>query len=165
MNCKPTVLLPLGPALIASLLLAAGCATDAGHAGGIDSLHVFSVPVALDLDGSPGPDSFGLTLYASAAAIPRGVLITTGRIEILMYDGALPPGGNTNATPVRVWTFTAADLKNRGIKSSLGIGYRFTPRWGDTPPTESRITVVAPFVSARQTSVQSAPTTIAVSAK
>ena len=165
MSCKPALVLPLGAALIGSLLFGAGCATDAGGGRGIDSLHLFSVPVALDLDGLAGPDGFSVTLYASAATQARGIHITRGAMEILMFDGALESAVKTNAAPRRVWTFTPAELKKFAIKTSLGTGYRFTPRWGDTPPLASRVTIVARLVSPRQPSVQSAPTTIAVTAK
>lgn len=164
MSCKPSVLLALGGAWIAILLLVAGCATDAGRTRGIDSLHVFTVPVALDLDGTPGPDAFGLTLYASAASAARGVPLTTGRIEIQMYDGALPPGGSAGAVPLRVWSFAAADLKKLGVKTSLGTGYRFTLRWNETPPRQDRITLVARHVPARGAAIQSMPTIIVIPA-
>jgi hypothetical protein len=159
------MVLPLGVAVIASLLFGAGCATDASRTGGIDSLHLFSVPVAIDLDSSPGPDGFGVTLYASAATKAKGLPVTKGAMEILMFDGALERGAKTNAVPRRVWTFTPADLKKLAIRTSLGTGYRLTPRWGDTPPKENRVTIVARLVSPRLTSIHSAPTTIAVSVK
>jgi hypothetical protein len=162
---RRTLTLRIGAAVGAAAVLAAGCATGPGRANGIDALHVFSVPVALDLDGLPGPDGFGLTLYASAATVAKGIPITTGRTEILMFDGALESDAKTNAAPRRVWSFTPADLKSYAIKTSLGTGYRLTPRWGDTPPLGNRITIVARFVPSRQTSVQSAPTTITVIAK
>lgn len=151
--------------LLAAMLLAAGCATGRGRGGRIDSLHVFSVPVALDLDGSPGPDGFGVTLYASKAAAARGVPITTGKIEILMFDGAPQEDTKTNAAPRRVWTFSSPVLKSQMIKTSLGTGYRFAPRWEDTPPLQSRITIVARYVPSEGTVVQSSPTTIAVTSK
>jgi len=147
------------------MVLAAGCATEPGRGGRIDSLHVFSVPVALDLDGSPGPDGFGVTLYASQPAGAKGVPITTGKIEIVMFDGAPQEDPRTNAAPRRVWSFSSAELKNQMIKTSLGTGYRFSPRWGDTSPLQSRITIVARYMPPGGTVVQSAPTTIAVSSK
>ena len=165
MSCKSSIPLPFGTLLLAGLLVGGGCATDAGRSRGIDSLHVFGVPVALDLDGTPGPDSFGLTLYASAATVARGVPIKSGQVSIRMYDGATSPGTRTNTVPLRVWTFTAADLKDHVVKSSLGTGYRFTPRWTDTPPSGSHITVLVRFEPSRETSIQSSPTTIAVTAK
>jgi len=154
-------------ALLAGLLFCAGCATGPGpgRGGGIDSLHVFSVPVALDLNGSPGPDGFGLTLYASSSAYAKGIPITAGTMEIRMFDGALQEDAKTNATPRRVWTFTSADLKQRVVKTSLGTGYRFAPRWEDTPPLQNRITIVANYVSPAGSVVRSAPTTIAVTSK
>ena len=142
-------------------MLGTGCATVSGR---VDSIHVFSVPVALDLDGTPGPDSFGLTLYASAGDEARGIPVTTGRIEIQMYDGALPPDGSAVATPLQVWTFSPADLSKLGVKTSLGTGYRLTLRWDDAPPRQGRITVVVRHVRARGTVIQSSLTVIAVPA-
>jgi len=149
---------------MAILLVATGCVTGAGGARNVDSLHVFTVPVALDLDGTPGPDAFGLTLYASAASAARGVPVTSGRIEIQMYDGALPLGGGAGTTPLRAWMFSTADLKQLGVKTSLGTGYRFTVRWNETPPRQGRITVVVRHVPAHGTAIQSVPTVIAVPA-
>ena len=164
MSCKPAALLAPAAAWIAILLFATGCATGSGGAGVIDSLHVFTVPVALDLDGTPGPDAFGLTLYASAGDAARGIPATTGRIEIQMHDGALPAGGSVGVEPLRVWTFNTADLKKLGVRTSLGAGYRFTLRWNETPPRQGRITVVARYVPVRGTAIQSVPTIIAVPA-
>src|SRR5262249_39467136 len=155
------------------LCLGAGCATGPGDGGGgsspgrqgIDALHIFSVPLALDLDGVPGPDGFGVTLYAGTAGTAKGGPIHSGAIEKLIFDGVLSADTQTNATPRRVWRYSSAELKRYVIKTSLGTGYRFTPRWGDTPPRQNRISIVARYVSARDTPVQSAPTTISVSAK
>lgn len=162
MSCKSAKAIALVVGLLANLVFLIGCATNYG---GVNSLHLFSVPVALDLDGAPGADGFGVTLYASAAARPKGIPITKGSMEIIMFDGSLESSAKTNATPRRVWTYTTSDLKHFAIKTSLGAGYRITPRWGDTPPRESRVTIVARLVSPRQPPVQSAPTTIAVTAK
>ena len=74
MSFKPASLLAPGAAWMAILLVATGCATGAGGTRSVDSLHVFTVPVALDLDGTPGPDAFGLTLYASAARDRKSVV-------------------------------------------------------------------------------------------
>jgi hypothetical protein len=164
MSFKPVAFLALGAAWMAILLVATGCATGTAGSRGVDSLHVFTVPVALDLDGTPGPDAFGLTLYASAGDAARGIPVTTGVIEIQMYDGALATDGSLGATPLRVWTFTTADLKKLAVKTSLGSGYRFTMRWNDTPPRQGRLTVVVRHVPARGKTIQSVPTVIAVPA-
>jgi hypothetical protein len=159
MNCKPAWL--AGGLL---LLFAAGCVTDASRARKIDSLHLFTAPVALDLAPPPGPDSIGLTLYASATATPRGVPIAGGRLVIEMFDGPLQPGGS-NAAPRCAWTFLPPELKPLGVKTSLGHGYRFTLRWNNSPPREDRVTLVARYLTARDTAIESTPTTIAVTAK
>jgi hypothetical protein len=144
--------------------LAAGCAT-VGRDSSLDALHVFSVPVAVDLDGLPGADGISLTLYASTRDRAKGIPIADGQVEIMMFDGALLPNSLTNAQPLRVWTFPATELKSHLIQSSLGNGYRFTLRWMDTAPSNTRITIVARVVSPRRTSVQSMPTIVAVPAK
>ena len=149
----------------ALLLLGAGCATGPGSSRSIDSLHLFSVPVALDLDGAPGADGFGATIYASAAATAKGLPITSGKIEMLMFDGAMTAEAGTNAAPKKVWSFTSAELRNHLVKTALGVGYRFTLNWGDTPPLQNRITVVARFLPSPGRPVQSSPTTIAVTSK
>jgi hypothetical protein len=82
-----------------------------------------------------------------------------------MIDGAPPEDARTNASPRRVFTFSSADLRNQRIKTSLGTGYRFSPRWGDVSPLQSRITIVARYVPPDGPVVQSAPTTIAVTSK
>ena len=122
----------------------------------------------MDLDGEPGPDSFGLTLYASAGGAAKGVAITSGQLEILMFDGALTPErfAQTDTTlPRRRWTFTSVDLKRSSLKTSLGLGYRLTPGWGDTPPRRDAITVVVRYLPIRGSAIVSAPVTIAVTAK
>src|ERR1051325_11047021 len=164
MSCKPAKLLPPTGGLLVGVWLGAGCATDASRARGINSLDMFVIPVALDVDPPPGPDAIGVTVYASAAGMARGLPITSGRMEIQMYDGAFPTGGATNAAPRRVWTFTPPELKRAAIKTSLGHGYRFTLRWYDTPPLQNRVTIVARYVTVRESVIQSAPTTIAVPA-
>ena len=151
--------------LVALLLLGAGCATGPGSRSGIDSLHLFSVPVALDLDGAPGPDGFGATIYASAAATAKGLLIANGKMEMLMFDGTMAAEAGTNAAPKRVWTFTSAELKDHLVQTALGVGYRFTLSWSDTPPLQNRITIVARYVPSRGRPVQSSPATIAVTSK
>lgn len=157
-------LIPLS-LLISSCAQGPSSVRTSGAHGGIDSLHVFGVPVALDLDGRPGPDAFGITVYASAGGAARGVAVTSGRVEVLMYDGTLPSGdGSTNAvpTPRRQWSLTLLDLNHSAIKSSLGVGYRLTPSWDDTPPRRSSITVVVRYLPTRGNPVVSAPVTIAV---
>ena len=149
----------------ALLLLGAGCATGLGGNGGIDSLHLFSVPVALDLDGAPGPDGFGATIYASAAAKAKGLPITSGKIEVLMFDGTMAAEAGTNAAPKKTWSFTSAELKDHLVQTALGVGYRFTLSWADTPPLQNRITVVARYLPSRGRPVPSSPATIAVTSK
>ena len=145
-----------------------GCSAGVLGGGGIDSLHVFGVPVALDLDGLPGPDGLGVTIYASASSVAKGVAIGSGRLEVLMFD----EDGSTRGTaskeslsPRHVWKLTPADLKRHSIKTSLGVGYRLTPGWGDTPPRRTWVTVVVRYVPSHGDPIESSPVTIAVTTK
>ena len=165
MSCRLSRPFESWTVLLAAMFLAAGCATGPGRGGRIDALHILSMPVALDLDGSPGSDGFGVTLYGNKAAVAKCVPITTGTIEIRMFDGAPQEDAKTNAAPRRVWTFSSTDLKNKMIKNSVGTGYRFALRWEDAAPLQSRITIVARYVPPEGNIVQSLPTTIAVTSK
>ena len=155
----------LGAAFCASLFLQLACATQAARGAGIEAIHVFALPVALNLDNSPGPDGFGVTIYASAATPAKGLPITGGKLEILMFDGARRAEQITNAAPSQVWAFTTEDLKDHMVKTSLGTGYRFTPRWTNAPPQKGRITIVARYAPARGAPIQSEATTIPLMAK
>ena len=149
----------------AALFLQLVCATPGAQGTGIEALHVFALPVALNLDSSPGPDGFGVTVYASAETPAKGLPITAGQLEILMFDGALSAKRTIKAAPRQSWAFTATDLKEHMVKTSLGTGYRFTPRWTNAPPQNSRITIVVQYAPVRGALLQSEPTTIPLTVK
>jgi hypothetical protein len=156
------------PILGMLLLLTGGCSSPSGHRGrsfenskgGTDEIHLFGVPIALDFDGKRGPDGFAVRVYMSSSGRAKGVPITSGSLEILMFDG-LPvlPGGNLG-TPKRVWTFTPADLKPYAEKTAIGIGYRFALQWESSVPSGNRITVFARWKRARGNTITSDPSTI-----
>ncbi|MEN9676501.1 MAG: hypothetical protein RIS76_2397, partial [Verrucomicrobiota bacterium] len=60
-----------GLGLAMAILAASGCATGGGQS--VSELHLFGVPVALNLDPTPGPDGIGVRVYASDAGGAEGV--------------------------------------------------------------------------------------------
>src|SRR5687768_11693122 len=67
--------------------------------GKVEELHLFGAPVALNLDGVPGPDGVGVRVYASARKVSRGIPITSGLLELLIFDGPLTSTNNIEVSP------------------------------------------------------------------
>jgi hypothetical protein len=159
------------PALLSLLLLAwaifTGCATPKQTAatGPIDELHLMAMPVALELDAEPGADSFAIKVYATNRALPRPLMITTGTVEVLMFDGVIQSGALTKTEPLRVWSFPAADLAQYAFKSSFGPGYQFQLGWGKDRPRQPRITVTARYLAPDRPVIYAAPSSIMVSSR
>ena len=134
-------------ALLAAILLLNACKTSGPNISPKDQiaqLNVITVPVALDLDGRPGPDGIALKLYASHATDPKAIRIREGTIEILMFDGTFH--GRTNAPPtLRTFTFTPAELRLNEFKSNIGYGYDLSLRWGTNLPTQRLMSVGARY--------------------
>lgn len=123
------------------------------------------MPLALNLDDVPGPDGFAVRIFYSRTTRARGIPITSGTVEILMFDGVLMDaalGGTAAALPVplRVWPFTAEQLKPFSTRTSLGIGYQFVLRWDDKKPTGDHLTVVARYLPSRGPALLSTPSSI-----
>jgi hypothetical protein len=113
---------------------------------GIDELHLFGIPVALNLDGLQGADGIGVRVYASSAARAQGLPIRRGTLEILMFDGALGTATDPGALkPRQVWSFPAADLKGYTATTSIGTGYQFALRWGTSRPTRDNVSILARY--------------------
>ncbi|HXG46163.1 MAG TPA: hypothetical protein VNO52_00940 [Methylomirabilota bacterium] len=146
--------------------LGAGCVsgTGSGRGGGspIQQLHLFSTPVAVDFDATPGADGFAVRIYATNGREAKGVPITRGQLDLLLYDGTPAETGLDAAKPLRVWSYPARDLKGNVARSPLGVGYRFALPWGEHRPTRDRVTLVARYVAPSGAVVRSAPTTIAL---
>lgn len=162
------VRLTLAVTCAGALLMLGGCAggpDKAGSAVAVESLHVLSVPVAVNFDGVPGPDGFALTLFAKGPKSAKGIPLPGGVVELLMYDGLYFEGQSSGTKPLRVWRFTRSDLKLRAGKSAVGTGYRFTLRWDEARPTQSRITIVARYLPASGPPVEAAPSSVTIGAK
>ena len=152
-------------------IFATGCSSPSPSSGGpnavrpVERLDLLLTPVALDLDGRPGADGFGVRIYASNRKSAFGSPIGEGTLEILMYDGTVRTDELANATPMRTWRYPASELKPYSQKTSIGMGYRFGLTWGEQMPRGDRITVVARYVGADNYVVASAPGAISLTVK
>lgn len=134
--------------VVAGLLWTGGCATSGGRVasgGTIESLHLFGLPIALELDGRPGPDGIGIRLFASAGTQARGVSIQQGTLEILLFEGTVPEGEIRSTPPRKVWALTPANLRPYESETSLGVGYQLALRWENLRPRQNSATVVARY--------------------
>lgn len=149
-----------------ALLIAGGCATGAGDRGeALAELHLFGLPVALNLDGKPGPDGIGVRVYASAAGLAKGVPISRGTLEVLMFDGVVPESEVQSKPPRHSWTLPAAALKPFASDTSIGTGYQLALRWDQDAPRTSVVTVMARYHSPDGADLQSAANTVSVALK
>ena len=129
--------------------------------GPITELHMLAVPVALNLDPRPGPDSLAVKIYAGNLRDAKPVAITSGTLELMMFDGILKK--STNApTPLHTWTYPARELPRYQFKASIGIGYEFTASWTTNKPTAAKITLISRYLPDSGTPIYSAPSTISV---
>jgi hypothetical protein len=152
--------------LIALLAMMSGCAHGGRQgAGSVSEVHLFGVPVALNLDGAPGPDGIGVRIYASGPAVARGVEIRQGVLEVLMFDGSVDGGSVRGATARKVWALDAKDLKPLAAETSLGVGYQLALRWEGSRPRSSVVTVTARYRGPDGRELWSAANTISVALK
>ena len=149
--------------MLAALCLA-GCATLSGQGERVDGVHVFGLPITLNLDGKPGADGFAVRVFTTKGGAAKGSTIDSGALEVMMVDGVI--GGDEVAArePTQVWKFTPRQLTPLREKTSLGDSYRFTLRW-DKMPTRGHVTVVARYVSEKGGPVYSSPSTIPATIK
>jgi hypothetical protein len=129
---------------------------------GIDEINLLAAPVALNFDQTPGPDGFIVKVYAASARQPKPVPIESGKIEVMMFDGSPDLHGAGLGRPLRVWNFTAEDLKPFEIHTSIGIGYQLAPLWGDAKPTGNKVSVIVRYTSPKGATITSAPSIIGV---
>jgi hypothetical protein len=152
-------------------LWAGGCSTSpstgqaSGPARAVERLDMLLTPMALDLDGRPGMDGFGVRIYASNRKSAFGTPILQGNLEILLYDGTVRAEQLADVAPLKTWRYAAGELRPFSQKTSIGTSYRFALNWGEQKPKEERITVVARYVGADKFVVNSAPGAIPLTVK
>lgn len=110
---------------------------------GIAELHIFCNPVAINLDGLPGPDGIGVRLFASGRTTAKGLPIKQGMLEIAMFDGV--PTDFSKTDPSKVWSFPTDRLRAFGSSGRLGVSYQFALPWGDARPRQNSVTVIARY--------------------
>jgi hypothetical protein len=110
---------------------------------GILELHLLTMPVALNLDGAPGPDGVAVKLFANVGNAAKPAPIRSGEIEILLFDGLLTDNNVPTLKPAHTWTFTAKELKEFETQAMVGTGYQLTLRWGSFKPKNDRVTIIA----------------------
>jgi hypothetical protein len=148
--------------LIAAICLAA-CATG-GRGERVDEVHLFGLPITLNLDGKPGADGFAVRVFVTKNGGAKGATVDAGNLEVLMFDGVIGSDEIAVREPNQVWKFTPRQLIPLREQASLGSSYRFMLRW-DKQPTHGHVTVVARYVPVKGGPVYSSPSTIAATIK
>jgi hypothetical protein len=156
--------------LLAFLLFLTGCGTGKGMASGdgrIEQLHLVGTPVALDVDNKPGADGLGVRIYASNNREPEAVRISSGKLDIMVYDGVAQAIARlgTNAVPLVTSSYAAQELRKIEHKTAVGISYNFVPLWGENKPAKGRVTVVARYTAPDGRIVRSGPITVPLAVK
>jgi hypothetical protein len=144
-----------------------GCAGPKAQnkSSSIDQLHLLVTPVALNLDDKPGPDGVGVRVYASRRERAEALPITSGTLDLLMFDDNVTPEQLFSAQPRRTWSYAADKLKGHIQETTIGISYRFAASWGEDKPAAERITFVARYTSSSSNRIYSAPSSVQLSLK
>jgi hypothetical protein len=129
----------------------------------IDKLNLLAAPVALNLDGFPGPDTVAVKIYANSAREPRPVPIDTGTIDLLAFEGLLTNSTNT-PQPFKTWTYTVSELRRLQFKASIGIGYQITASFTGLKPRADKLTIIARYRPDPAHAIYSSPSTISLTA-
>ncbi len=150
---------------VLSLAVCIGCRSISSSSQSIDQLHLLVTSVALNLDGKPGADGVGVRLYASHRGETDALPITTGTLDILMFEGNVPLDELPNHEPRHTWSYPAEKLKAQLQETSIGTSYRFAALWGEDQPKSERVTLVARYTAPGGQPVYSAPSSVPVSVK
>ena len=113
------------------------------RSSGILELHLLTMPVALNLDGAPGPDGVAVKLFANVGNAAKPAPIRSGEVEILLFDGLLTGNQSPLPQPAYSWKFSAKELRSFETQAMVGTGYQITLRWGKFQPKSDRVTVIA----------------------
>jgi hypothetical protein len=162
--------------LAALVWLPLGCATPktkvpaappvaAGSDSRIDELNLVAMPVAVNLDAVPGPDGFIIKVFAADQSRPKPKPISTGALEVLMFDGFFDSAKLAANQYRHLWTFSASQLKGYEFTATIGTGYNLTLAWGEDKPREDNISVLVRYRPLQGPLVYSAPSAITVSTR
>jgi hypothetical protein len=144
----------------------AGCASmsSSGGRGPVDEIHLFGLPITINMDGQPGADGFAARIYVTMGGSAKGARVKSGALEVWMFDGVVRTDDLLTQTPLQKWRFPARELNRLQEQTSLGQGYRFALRWKEAPK-HNHITIIARFVPEKGQPVYSSPSTISAAAK
>jgi hypothetical protein len=140
-----------------------GCSSPpSARSGDIQEINLLSAPMALNFDSLPGPDGVSLRIYVGNAREPKCLSITSGTLEVLLYDGLVSADKLATTRPLHLWKYSADELGRLAQRTSVGWSYVLTPLWGADKPTVNRATVVARYVPAQGPGIYSSPVSIFV---
>jgi hypothetical protein len=129
----------------------------------IDKLNLLAAPIALNLDGAPGPDTVAVKIYATNARDAKAVPITSGDLDLLAFEGVLT--GSTNTPPAfKIWTYSASELRRLQFKASIGVGYQITASFTGLKPKTDKLTILARYRPESTRALYSSPSTISLTA-
>lgn len=128
----------------------------------IAEIILWAMPLALNLDKSPGADGFAIKVYAVSSNDPKTQPIRSGQLDILMFDGALVGSVTETNQPRRVWSYSDRELTAFVFQTTIGTAYALTLHWGPDVPKQDRITVAARYRPPQGPSISSAPSFITV---
>jgi len=123
----------------------------------VDALRLVTTPSAQNFDGKPGADGFLVKVYALSQLDPKAIPITSGRIEIALFEGVLTGGIPEGRKPERTWQFDAETLPSHASRSFVGIGYTFSVRWDEDTPKTGDLTLLARYLDSDGREVTTAP--------
>ena len=159
--------MPLAAAglILAAVIPLAGCkSTRLGKESNIVQLNLITVPVAVDLDGRPGPDGISIRVYASTKESPKQVAIKKGTLEMLMFDGPFHRQGQPPPV-LKQFRFAAEELRRVEFTAEIGKGYQLALSWGTNVPTHRVMSVAARYTAPDGRVAISRPSSVTVLAR
>ncbi len=163
--CCVSVLFPLGCTTEPRMEKPRHVERPAPDTGDVGEIHLFGVPIALDVEGKPGQNVLAVKIYASLAGGSQGISIRNGRLEILMFDRPAEGLNPRLDNPSQVWTYEAAGLQEFKMQSLMGIGYQLALKLEDKRPQNKAVAVVARYTSPGGLKLYSGATTISIVTK
>jgi len=158
---------------VCTLAFVAGCAgSSESQFGGrevrtseeeaIARLALLAFPSPVNLDERPGVDGFRTKVYATGLDYPKGILITGGCLEVLLFDGVVPSPVPADGVPRERWSYTPDQLRRHAFHSMTGIGYDLALRWDEKRPVRSVVTIIARYHPEDGAPVESSSVSLAV---
>ena len=155
--------------LPALLIFLFGCSTaekkgntTAQASSPIDGLVLLSAAAAVDTHPPMGADAIAVIIYPRSHSKPKALAITSGTLEVLMFDGVINEQTSTNVKPLKVWSLLPGELKIYANKTAIGMSYPLTLLWGNEVPKQDNITIIARYLDPSGRTVYSSPSTISV---